>query len=526
MQKNTALSPWRVIRERKWIIVLAIVVAGLSAGALSFRHAPLYRSTAVMVQEDTGLDQTVLNSTIIDVPDVQRDLVTAAGAVTSPRVASLVQKQLRSPKSAGMLLLMVSAKPSTAANSITVTAVSSDAKEAADVANAFVNQTILQMQQDARTGILNDLQPLEAQVAAMTPTQLASATGKSLQTQVEELQLLEQLQTGGYILWQPATVSGAAFSPRPKRDTAVGLALGLILGLIFAFALDRLDRRIRREADFELEFALPVLASVPRLGRWQSRNRANTKGFVGFQDPRSPLLESFRSLRSNLQYFELDKGLKTLLVVSGLPQEGKTVTSINLALSLALSGEKVVLVDADLRNPLMHTYLDLNNDRGLSTVLAGGSPVGAALQVVKLEKFLPPNGNVANVAKSHRSAESLQKDLLCMTTGPLPPNPAELLASAKMGEVLASLADSADYVLLDSPPLLLVADVLSLASRVDGVIVVARANSTTSEEAREIRQQLDRIGARLIGVVVGGVKPNKSYRYRYGRYSTIDEPVA
>jgi len=525
MEKEESHSPWRVVRERKWVIILTVVIAVLAAGALTFMRTPLYRSTATMVKQQTTLDQTLLNTSVFQVEDVQRDLVTTAEAVTSSRVATLVKQQLGSSKSIALLLQMTSAKPASDSNNITVTAVSSNAKEAADVANAFVDQTILLRQQADRDAIVNARKVLESQVAAMTPTDLATTTGKDLQSQIEQLKLLEQMQTGGYIFWQPASPSAIAFSPKPKRDMAVGLALGLILGLIFAFVLDRLDRRIKQEADFEQEFGLPVLASVPRQGRWRGRDHANTNGFVGFKDAHSPLLESYRSLRSNLQYFEVDKGLKTLLVVSGLPQEGKTATSANLALSLALSGERVILVDADLRNPTMHRYLDLRNDLGLSTVLAGGSQVSEALRVVKLEKFLPPNGKSGNGGDGRRSSETLQRDLLCMTSGPLPPNPAELLASARMEEVLSTLSDSADYVILDTPPVLLVADALSIASRVDGVVVVARTNSTTSDEAREVRQLLDRVGARLIGVVVGGVKPTKSYRYRYGYYGSTDDPA-
>jgi len=525
MEKDRAHSPWRVIRERKWIIVLTVIVAALFAGALSYRHTPLYRSTATMVKEETTLDQSLLNTSIYQAEDIQSDLVTTADEVTSPRVAALVKQQLGSSKSAGTLLIMVSASPSSVANTITVKAVSSNPQEAAAVANAFVNQTILLLQQNDKNTIVNTRQVLESQVATMTPTALASTTGQNLRAQIEQLKLLEQLQTGGYTLFQPASPAGTAFSPRPKRDIAVALALGVILGLIFAFVLDRLDKRIRREADFEQEFALPLLASVPRQGRWRGRDRANTNGFIGFRDTHSPLLESFRGLRSNLQYFEVDKGIKTLLLLSGLPQEGKTATSANLALSLALSGERVIVVDADLRNPMMHKYLELGNDVGLSTVLTGGSQIGEALQVVKLEKFLPPNGKHSNDADRRKPAETLQRDLLCMTSGPLPPNPAELLASGKMDEVLSSLAGSADYVLLDSPPVLLVADALSLASRVDAVVIVARTNSTTSDEAQAVRQQLVRVGARLIGVVVGGVKPSKSYRHRYRDYSSGAEPV-
>ncbi len=527
MEKEVSHSPWRVLRERKWIIILVVVVAVVAAGALTFMRTPLYQTTATMVREQTSLDQSLLNTTVFQYEDVQRDLVTMAQSLTSPRVASLVKTQLQSPKSAGQLLQMVSARAATDSNNVTVTAVSADPAEAAAVANEFVAQTILLRQQTNTQAIVNARTVLESQLAAMTEDQLNSANGQDLQSRVEQLKVLEQMQTGGYVLWQSAGTPGAPFSPRPGRDMGVGLALGLILGLIFAFVLDRVDRRIKREADFEREFELPVLASVPRRGKWTGRDHENKKGFVGFKDQRSPMLEAYRSLRSALQYFEVDKGLRTILVVSGLPQEGKTATSANLALSLALSGERVMVVDADLRNPMLHKYLGLENDVGLSTVLAGGAQISDTLRVVKVERFLPPNGKITSGGKGQGPAESvLQRDLLCMTSGPLPPNPAELLASPRMEEVLSTLAGLADHVLVDTPPVLLVADALSLASRVDGVLVVARMNSTTSDEAREMRTLLARAGARLIGVVVNGVKAGKGYRYRYGYYAPSDGSAA
>jgi Mrp family chromosome partitioning ATPase len=172
----------------------------------------------------------------------------------------------------------------------------------------------------------------------------------------------------------------------------------------------------------------------------------------------------------------------------------------------------------------MHVYLGLGNEIGLSSVLAGVMDVSEVLRTVRLEKFLPPNAKLSGDDNRRRPGKTtLQKDLMCMTTGPLPPNPAELLSSSKMADVLTSLGSLADYVILDSPPVLLVADALSIAPQVDGVILVARTNSTLSDEARNTRTALDRVGARLIGVVVGGVKANKRHGYHYGYYSPIDE---
>jgi len=178
----------------------------------------------------------------------------------------------------------------------------------------------------------------------------------------------------------------------------------------------------------------------------------------------------------------------------------------------------VILIDTDLRNPWMHRYLRLDNSIGLSTVLAGDAQVQEAVKVVTIASFAP-HANVRTNG-SQPSGRTLDKDLLCLTSGPLPPNPAELLASPRMGEVIKSLTSVSDHVLIDSAPLLLVADAMSLAPRVDGVILVSRAGSATIDQAREVRNVLDRVGARPVGIVISGVKVSGTRGYQQGYYQS------
>jgi len=513
----------RVLRDRKWIVILAVVVAVAAASAYALMRTPQYRASATMTREDNSLEQNVLNSTVLSSEDVQRDLVTTSKELTTLKVAERVKQQLNSPRSAGSLLLIVSAAAASDSSNISVSVVSTNPKEAAAVANAFVTQTIALLQEANKETIVSYGKVLEAELAAMTTQQQASDAGVQLSSKIDQLNLLEQVQTGGYVLSEPAQVPGTPFSPQPIRDIGVALVLGLIIGLLFAYALDRYDKRIKRESDFEEVFGLPVLASVPRVGkRSLSRDPDNVTGFIGFKDSGSVLLESYRTLRSNLQYFDIDKETRKLLIVSGLPKEGKTVTAVNLAISLALSGKKVIVVDTDLRSPMMHSYLGIGNDVGLSSVLAGIVRPMDALQTVRLAKFLPTTRTDLKGAKRGENGEddTLYRDFLCLPSGPLPPNPAELLASPKLAEVISAFGALADYVLLDAAPILLVADVLAIVPHVDGTLVAAQNNATTSDEARDTRQLLGRVGARLIGVVVNGVKVEKSHGYRYDYYSS------
>jgi succinoglycan biosynthesis transport protein ExoP len=175
---------------------------------------------------------------------------------------------------------------------------------------------------------------------------------------------------------------------------------------------DRLDRRLKERVDFEREFRLPILALIPQIGRRWKRDENNENSFIGFTDAESPVVEAYRLLRSNLQYFEGEKALRSILITSGLPQEAKTSTAVNLAVSLAMSGERVALVDTDLRNPLMDRYLHLDNSVGLSTLLAGSIRVEEAAKIVKTSEFLASDESRGYAARA--GGKSLHRDFLCV----------------------------------------------------------------------------------------------------------------
>jgi Mrp family chromosome partitioning ATPase len=177
-----------------------------------------------------------------------------------------------------------------------------------------------------------------------------------------------------------------------------------------------------------------------------------------------------------------------------------------------MGGSRVVLIDADLRNPKVHRYFKLRNREGLSNVLAGVTELGASMQKVKLDDYLPNSNGRRPAPKDPR----LHGDLRCITAGTLPPNPAELLASAHMRDLLAELEGRADYLVVDSPPLLPVADALALASLLDTVILVGRAGRSSSDEAREVKSLLSRVEARTLGVIMLG-QPSGNRYYGYGQ---------
>lgn len=222
------------------------------------------------------------------------------------------------------------------------------------------------------------------------------------------------------------------------------------------------------------------MLKLPRLGP-ERRNGLPAAGLITLHDPRSPVAEAYRALRTNIQFSSLDTTLRTLLITSTGPGEGKSTTLANLAVVMAEGGERVLAVDCDLRRASLHTLFGLDNTRGFTSLFlsegAGPLPV----------------------------QESGVPNLQVLTSGPLPPNPSQLLGSHAMGRILAVLREAADIVLFDAPPVLAVTDATLLATRVDGVLLVVEAGATRRDLARRARAQLEKVNARLLGVVLNNV---------------------
>jgi protein-tyrosine kinase len=213
---------------------------------------------------------------------------------------------------------------------------------------------------------------------------------------------------------------------------------------------------------------------------------------ITISEPRSPISEAYRALRTNLDFASLDKTLKTLVVTSAGVGEGKSTTLANLAVVSAQAGRKVLLVDADLRRPTLHQIFGLNNDTGLTTAMMDEAALA-----------LPP------------LQETGVEGLSVLTSGPLPPNPAELMGSRRMEEVIATLTEWADQVFFDTPPVVAVTDAAVLATKVDGVLLVISAGKTRREYARTAVQRLEQINARLVGTVLTNVQMDAGFKGYY-----------
>jgi non-specific protein-tyrosine kinase len=212
---------------------------------------------------------------------------------------------------------------------------------------------------------------------------------------------------------------------------------------------------------------------------------------IALRDPRSAAAEAYRTLRTNIQFSSLDKPLHTLMATSTAPDEGKSTTLANLAVTIAQAEQRVILVDCDLRRPSLHTFFDLPSEPGLTNII-----------LEQDERPLPLQATAVS-------------GLSLLTSGPLPPRPADLLGSRRMEALIARLRAEADIVLFDTPPVVAVSDAAVLAPRVDGVLLVLQAGHTRRDRAREARKQLEKVKANIVGVVLNNARLETGYGY-YG----------
>ena len=294
-------------------------------------------------------------------------------------------------------------------------------------------------------------------------------------------------------------------SPNIPRNIILALLLGTSTGVALAFVLEGLDNRVRTPDHIEATIGMPALATIPlqhepkglrKATALAAKNDGGSSGLIVSTRPRSHVAEAYRALRTSILLALSDQPPKSIVVTSGLPREGKTTTSLNLAAVLAQKGARVLLVDADLRRPSVHTVLRIRGTSGLSTLLTGGGV---------FEDVVQPAPGVNN--------------LWVVPAGAPPSQPSELLSSAKMRELITRWEGEYDHIIIDTPPVLSVTDAVSLSSDVDGVLMVVRAGNTRRDALRRMQELLAQVNARQLGVVLNAIDLTASdtaYYYYYG----------
>jgi capsular exopolysaccharide synthesis family protein len=316
----------------------------------------------------------------------------------------------------------------------------------------------------------------------------------------KETEVSKDLETTSVSVVDLADVPKSPFSPNRKRDISAGVTMGLLLGVVFAFVLEYLDSTVKTAEDIEMYVKLPFLGYVP-----SARREAKTEqdiDLIAHKSPRSRITEAYRSVRTSIIFSSPeDKPLKTILITSTSPQEGKTTISINLSIVFAHSNEKTLLIEGDLRKPRIARSFGIENTIGVSSYLTGNKE----LEEVIRSTFIP--------------------NLFIIPSGPKPPNPSELLISTKTSQFLEQLQKKFDRILIDSPPTFSVADSVILANKVDGVIDVIRSGFLNIDIILRGRQRLSEAKARILGVILNNVdvKREDSYYYYHYYYSEDKE---
>lgn len=445
------------ILRRSWILIVATTLAGLLVGgAASILTKPTYTAdtqlfvaisssgTVQELQQGNTFSQARVQSYVatVDSPLVLQPAIDALGLTTSPEeLASRV-------------------KASTDLNTVLI-----------DIS-------------------VSDTSPVQAAATAQ-------AVANSL---IKTIDALEKPKSGGaspvtLSIIKPAIAPGAPSAPNTRLNLIASIVIGLAVGLAAAILRSVLDVRIRGEID------LRRVTNAPLLGGISFDQDAVKKPLLTQAAAQSPRAESFRQLRTNLQFANVAGHAKTVLVTSSLPGEGKSTTATNLAIAMAQSGQSVCLVDADLRRPMVGEYLGLDRNAGLTTALVGAMDVNDLIQ---------PWGD---------------ESLYVLTSGQIPPNPSELLGSDAMAALLEQLKHAFDAVIIDAPPLLPVTDAAVLSQRVGGVVLVVGTQKVKVHDLEKSLKSLDLVDAKLLGVVLNRLPVKGPDAYSYSYYSSSNDDL-
>jgi polysaccharide biosynthesis transport protein len=503
----------RVLRSHRVLIVGVTVAFAAATFLVSSLQEKKYTAETDLLFRDISSDLSLIGRG--SVPELAPDQRAAINAdrVTRPDVVDKVRRTLNTSLTTGQLRGEVSTEVGSRTNFVVVRATDKNAQFAARVANAFGKEVQTLDTSEIRDRIDNVIAGLKADLKRAKKSRDSSAvvTVQVDESQIAQLQTVRELARPVEIA-RAATPPSNPSTPRTKRNTLLGAIVGLAFGLLAAFLRDSLDRRLRNTDEIQAELRLPVIARIPddALGHAGFAN-----GAVDDADVEGHL-EAFRMLRANLEFLRSGGEMRTVMVTSGLPEEGKSTVALALAGATAVAGKRTLLVECDLRRPCLADRLGINDEPGLTDYLLGEAAPQDILQVVKLGAGTSPNGG--NGAEDQGAEGS---SMVCITAGSTAQLPAEMLGSEQFSNFLTKVSGAYDMVVLDTSPILPVVDALELAPRVDGLLVCVRLSKTTREQAKAAREALGHLPGRPTGVVVTGYRPgdDSDYGYGYGGYS-------
>lgn len=498
-----------------WLLGLMAVVAAAAAYFASLQIMPVYQATTrILINEAPATVKVDYTSALSG----DRLASTFSEMISTDPVLQEVIKRLGLNLTTDKLKKMITVTIVKDTSLLEVQVEDTDAARAAAIANAIVDVFSTQIQEQQASRFVASKQSLEAQLTEMDqkiqgltatlsapamndPANLAEKdrietsqtqyqqTYSSLLQSYEQIRLAETQSTSKLIQVEGAKAPIRPVRPNVLQNTLLAAVVGLLAAIGVVVLIEMMDDSLRDPEVVTRQLGLPILGIIAHISPDQQ--------IITRDEPRSPVSEAFRSLRTNIQYSGVDKPIRLLLVTSPSPQDGKSTVAANLSVALAQSGKRVALIDADLRRPMVHKIFNATNTRGLSDL------------------FLIPHGNLDG-----RLQKTNVSGLVVLPSGVVPPNPSELLGSERMREILASLLVEMDMVVLDCPPVLAVTDAVVLSPLADAVIMVAKPGVTRIPILSQAVEQIQRVRAHLIGVVINDVEvKNRHYKsYYYNRY--------
>jgi len=495
-----------ILHHRKWwVISITLLCLAISLAASLTAHKQYAATAQLLVQ--SSVSASGMGTDAQAQPVTQTDVETELQLVTSAPVQQAVRRQLGSTPA-------VTASEVGQTNVMAITATSDTPAEAARITNLYAKAFVQYRQAVASDSLANAEAQLRSQISSVAQqlksfgsndtSPAASALlnqDEVLKEQLAQMQVSGATDTGDVALVALAASPVSPSSPKPLTDALLAVIAGLVLGIGAAYLRHSLDDRLTSKEATEQAGGAPVLAMTPVVTTWQRQEKPVV---VASAEPTSPAAESYRSLRTSLQFLRQERMLRSLVVTSPGVGEGKTSTLANLGVVFAQAGERVVLVSCDLRRPRIGDFFGLPERSGLTCVLQG--------QRRWQETLLTVPG---------------YDRLSLLPAGPVCANPAELLNSAAAREVFAQLADAFDMVLIDSPPLLPVTDAAILSQHADATLMVAAAGQTRRADLHRATEKLDQVGATILGTVLNKVtrQTGRYYGYSYN-YRPYTLPTA
>ena len=514
-----------IIWHWTWLIILGALVAGGVAYLYNSSQTPIYSASArLLIDEAPGGNGNEYSQVLLE----QRLAKTYIQLIRTRPVMEEAIERLDADLSVGTLTGRVSVSVPPDTQILIITVKDTDPERAADLANiigdVFTDQTETrenlryaepianwQARLDetaqvveaaelklnlANEALGDELSPEDASSISLLDTRLKEAQIQYTEAfnNLNGLNVAQAKESSNLVPIEPALVPRSPISPNVRSNTILATAIGAMLAVGIIFLIEYMDDTIKTPDDVSHATGLSTIGAIAKFDHDDEKmpTRLITKNA-----PRDPVSEAYRVVRTNLSFSTIDDNLNSILVTSSAPSEGKSTTVANLAVVMAQTGKRVILVDSDLRRPVQHKIFGISNNRGLTTA------------ILDTETNINDHINDCKI-----------NNLRVMTSGPIPPNPSELLSSQRMEQLLNILREHADFVIFDTPPVLTVTDSSVLATKVGGVLLVVEAGSTRRSTLAQAYELLNNSGGRVYGVLLNHLKSSRrGYYYNYYYYS-------